>query len=196
MLLSEVVEASARVRATSSRKNKINILAELLEQAEPQELAQVVAWLSGELIQGRIGTGWRTLTALEVVSTGSPGLTVETVDNFFDQLAGVGGSGSAARRQELLADLFGAATGAEHDFLIRLLTGEMRQGALTAIVAEAVAAAYDVPIAAVRRAHMLSGRLPVTAVGGAPPPPPRRGAGPRPRRRPPPPPPAPPPPPP
>ncbi|MFE3023711.1 ATP-dependent DNA ligase [Nocardia tengchongensis] len=171
MLLSEVVEASAGVRATSSRKNKINILAELLKHAEPQELAQVVAWLSGELTQGRIGTGWRTLTALEVVSTDSPNLTVETVDNFFDQLAGVGGSGSAARRQELLADLFGAATGAEHDFLIRLLTGEMRQGALTAIVAEAVAAAYDVPIATVRRAHMLSGRLPVTAVaartGGA-----------------------------
>ncbi|MEV6100613.1 ATP-dependent DNA ligase [Nocardia sp. NPDC051981] len=164
MLLSDVVEASQGVRATSSRKNKIKIFADLLKQAAPQELAQVVAWLSGELPQGRIGTGWRTLTTLAVEPAAVPTLSVDEVDTSFSELAEVGGSGSAARRQELLATLFGAATQHEHEFLLRLLTGEMRQGALTAIVAEAVAAAFDVPIEAVRRAHMLSGRLPVTAV--------------------------------
>ncbi|MVU83538.1 ATP-dependent DNA ligase [Nocardia sp. ET3-3] len=164
MLLSDVVEASRDVRATSSRKNKINVFAELLKRAAPQELAQVVAWLSGDLPQGRIGTGWRTLTTLEVESAAEPTLSVAAVDDAFSELAGVGGSGSTARRQELLTALFARTTKAEHDFLIRLLTGEMRQGALTAIVAEAVALAFDVPIAAVRRAHMLSGRLPVTAV--------------------------------
>ncbi|MTE16624.1 ATP-dependent DNA ligase [Nocardia aurantiaca] len=164
MLLSDVVEASQGVRATSSRKNKINIFAELLKRAAPQELAQVVAWLSGDLSQGRIGTGWRTLTTLDIESARSPTLSVNDVDEFFGELAEVGGSGSAARRQELLGALFGAATKDEHDFLLRLLTGEMRQGALTAIVAEAVAVAFAVPIATVRRAHMLSGRLPVTAL--------------------------------
>ncbi|MEC3919676.1 ATP-dependent DNA ligase [Nocardia sp. CDC160] len=164
MLLSEVVDASREVRATSSRKNKINIFAELLKRAEVGELAQVVAWLSGDLLQGRIGTGWRTLTTLAVESAAAPALSVDEVDKSFGALAEVGGSGSAARRQELLTTLFAAATPEERDFLIRLLTGEMRQGALTAIVAEAVAVAFEVPIAAVRRAHMLSGRLPVTAV--------------------------------
>lgn len=164
VLLSEVVEASLAVRATSSRKTKINTCAELLRHAAPGELAQVVAWLSGELSQGRIGTGWRTLTTMEVTPAATPTLTVEQVDAVFTDLAEVRGSGSTAERKTLLAGLFGAATAAEHDFLIRLLTGEMRQGALTALVAEAVAVAFDVPSEAVRRAHMLSGRLPVTAL--------------------------------
>ncbi|GAB4589503.1 ATP-dependent DNA ligase [Nocardia sp. IFM 10818] len=171
MLLSDVVEASAAVRATSSRKNKIKVFAELLDATAPDELAQVVAWLSGELPQGRIGTGWRTLTAMAAPAATAATLTVGAVDAVFTELAAVSGNGSTARRRELLATLFTAATRDEHDFLLRLLTGEMRQGALTAIVAEAVAVAFEVPIEAVRRAHMLSGRLPVTAVaaraGGA-----------------------------
>lgn len=171
VLLSQVVQASQTVRATSSRKIKIRTFADLLAMTEPQELAQVVAWISGELLQGRIGTGWRTLTALEVPAAESASLSVEDVDRVFTELAGVSGNGSAARRKELLEQLFAASTKDEHDFLLRLLTGEMRQGALTAIVAEAVAVAFEVPIAVVRRAHMLSGRLPVTALaartGGA-----------------------------
>ncbi|MFB7721876.1 ATP-dependent DNA ligase [Nocardia sp. NPDC056100] len=167
MYLSQVVEALRAVRATSSRKIKIATLAELLGQAGPDELAQVVAWVSGELPQGRIGTGWRTLTTMEVESAADSTLTVGEADRVFTELAGVGGSGSTARRRELLAKLFSAATSEEHDFVLRLLTGEMRQGALTAIVAEAVAKAFEVPIDAVRRAHMLSGRLPVTAVAAS-----------------------------
>ncbi|RDI52118.1 ATP-dependent DNA ligase [Nocardia mexicana] len=172
MLLSQVVAASQAVRATSSRKTKIATLAELLGYAGPDELAQVVAWVSGDLLQGRIGTGWRTLVAIAVDPAAEPSLTVPAVDAALSELAGTGGSGSAARRQELLEGLLSAATAEERDFLVRLLTGELRQGALTAIVAEAVAVAAEVPVDLVRRAHMLSGRLPVTAAaamtGGAP----------------------------
>ncbi|WP_067568606.1 ATP-dependent DNA ligase [Nocardia acidivorans] len=167
MHLSRVVEALRAVRATSSRKTKINTLAELLELAAPEELAQVVAWVSGELLQGRIGTGWRTLTTMEVVAATESTLTIDRVDRAFTELTTIGGSGSTARRRELLEQLFTAATADEHDFLLRLLTGEMRQGALTAIVAEAVARAFAVPIESVRRAHMLSGRLPVTALAAS-----------------------------
>ncbi|MEV6774295.1 ATP-dependent DNA ligase [Nocardia sp. NPDC051030] len=171
MLLSDVVEASQSVRATSSRKKKIAVLAELLRRAEPGELAQVVAWVSGELPQGRIGTGWRTLMAMEVAPAEAATLPVGEVDRVFTELAAVSGNGSTARRKELLGSLFTAATKDEHEFLVRLLGGEMRQGALTAIVAEAVAVAFEVPVEQVRRAHMLSGRLPVTALaartGGA-----------------------------
>ncbi|MBB5914294.1 DNA ligase-1 [Nocardia transvalensis] len=171
MLLSRVVEASDAVRATTSRKSKIATLAGLLGQAGPDELAQIVAWVSGELVQGRIGTGWRTLTGLDVAPATEPSLTVPAVDALFDELAGTSGAGSAARRKELLTDLLSAATAPEREFLVRLLTGELRQGALSAIVAEAVAVAAEVPVDLVRRAHMLSGQLPVTAAaaltGGA-----------------------------
>jgi DNA ligase-1 len=171
VLLSQVVEASQIVRATSARKTKIAALAGLLAQAGAGELAPVVAWVSGESRQGRTGTGWRTLMAIAADPATEPALTVAAVDRAFDELAQVAGTGSAARRREVLVALLSAATAAERDFLIRLLTGELRQGALTAIVAEAVAVAAEVPVELVRRAHMLSGQLPVAAVaamrGGA-----------------------------
>ena len=59
----------------------------------------------------------------------------------------------------------------ERWFFVRLLGGELRQGALAGVMADAVAKAADVPAKAVRRAHMLGGRLDDTAVvaltGGA-----------------------------
>ncbi|MFI6045914.1 ATP-dependent DNA ligase [Nocardia sp. NPDC051321] len=164
MLFSHVVQASETVRATRSRKTKIATFAELLIAAAPDELAPVVAWASGELRQGRIGTGWRTLTAVDTTPAAVATLTVSAVDAALTELAGTAGAGSAARRKALLAALWTAATSAEQAFLLRLLTGELRQGALTAIVGEAVAVAAGVPADLVRRAYMLSGQLPVTAI--------------------------------
>ncbi len=172
VLFSDVVVASETVRATRSRKTKIATLAQLLTSAAPEELAPVVAWASGELLQGRIGTGWRTLTTLDSAPAPVATLSVPAVHAALSDLAGTSGAGSAVRRKELLAALWSAATAEEQNFLVRLLTGELRQGALTAVVAEAVAVAAGVPPDLVRRAYMLSGRLPVTAVaaltGGAP----------------------------
>src|SRR3712207_2355276 len=51
----------------------------------------------------------------------------------------------------------------EQRFLVRLLTGELRQGALEGVVLDAIATAADVPAPAARRAFMLSGSLPETA---------------------------------
>ncbi len=59
--------------------------------------------------------------------------------------------------------MLAAATADEQRFLVRLLTGELRQGALEGVVLDAVAGAAEVPAASVRRAFMLSGRLPLTA---------------------------------
>lgn len=171
MLFSDVVAASAAVRETRSRKAKTAAIARVLGSADPAEIEPIVAWLSGELRQGRIGTGWRTVTALEVAPGERPVLGVGAVDAAFTELAAVTGPGSAARRKELLTALFGAATAEEKSFLLRLLTGELRQGALTAVVLEAVAAATGAEPELVRRAYMLSGQLPVTAAaavaGGA-----------------------------
>src|SRR5690606_32116527 len=68
-------------------------------------------------------------------------------------------------------ELLGRATPEEADLLRRLLVGELRQGALEALVAEAVARAEGVPVPLVRRAAMLAGDLPAVATlapeGGA-----------------------------
>ncbi|RBY77258.1 ATP-dependent DNA ligase [Geodermatophilus sp. TF02-6] len=163
MLLADVVAASAAVAATRSRGAKAAAVAELLRRAGAEEVPPVTAWLAGEPLQGRIGVGWRTLSRLAHDPAPGPALTVAAVDRALTELAATAGPGSAARRKAALGELFCAATADEQRFLVRLLTGELRQGALEGVVLDAVAAAAGVPAAHVRRAFMLSGSLPQTA---------------------------------
>ncbi|MTD54210.1 ATP-dependent DNA ligase [Amycolatopsis pithecellobii] len=163
MFLADVVNASAELAATRSRKAKIATLAGLINRAGQGELPAVVAFLTGQPSQGRIGTGWRTLAELGAPAARGPTLTVAEVDAALGEVAGIAGSGSAKRRAEALHGLFARATEDEQYFLFRLLTGELRQGALEGVMIDAIAAAAEVPGEAVRRAFMLSGQLPVTA---------------------------------
>ncbi|HET9140573.1 ATP-dependent DNA ligase [Actinophytocola sp.] len=172
MLFAEVVATSEAVAATRSRLTKVSALAALLRRAEgAPEVETVVAFLAGAPRQGRIGAGWRTLVELDIPPAAGPDLTVHRVDELLDAVARTSGKGSGARRAELLGALFGAATADEQRFLHHLLTGELRQGALEGVMLDAIAAAGEVPAESVRRAFMLSGRLPATAAaalsGGA-----------------------------
>jgi DNA ligase-1 len=164
VLFADVVATSATVAATRSRLTKVDALAGLLKRArDPDEIETVVAFLAGAPRQGRIGAGWRTLVELKVPPAESAGLTVRQVDEALDAVSRTGGKGSTSRRTELLGGLYGAATRDEQHFLLRLLTGELRQGALEGIMLDAIASAAGIPGEAVRRAFMLSGRLSATA---------------------------------
>jgi DNA ligase-1 len=163
VLLTEVVAASAAVTGTRSRTAKARAIAALLRDAIPDEVQPVSAWLAGDIRQGRLGVGWRTLAARTTDPAEIPTLTVGAVDDALTELAVAVGPGSVARRDTVLTGLFTAATADEQHFLVRLLTGELRQGALEGVVLDAVAMAAEVPAASVRRAFMLSGRLPHTA---------------------------------
>jgi DNA ligase 1 len=163
VLLADVLTASAAVAATRSRTAKATAIADLLRRAGADEIEQVTAWLAGETRQGRLGVGWRTLSRMAGAPAAAPSLTVDAVDRALSELAATAGPGSAARRDATLAALLSAATADEQQFLVRLLTGELRQGALEGVMLDAVASAADVPAANVRRAFMLSGRLPQTA---------------------------------
>jgi DNA ligase 1 len=172
VLFADVVAASAAVAATRSRTAKATAIADLLRRADSDEVRPVTAWLAGDTLQGRLGVGWRTLTRLEHDPAGSPQLTVADVDRALTELAGTTGTGSTARRESVLEQLFTGATADEQRFLVRLLTGELRQGALEGVVLDAIATAADVPAATVRRAFMLAGSLAETAAtaldGGTP----------------------------
>ena len=163
MLLVEVARASVEVGAASARRAKIARLADALRLAgtaeDPRVVTAVVAWLSGELPQRQIGVGWAALRSLPEPAA-EPSLSVRDVDAAFAAIGTVSGTGSQARRADLLAGVFAAATETEQTFLRRLLGGELRQGALIGVMAEAVGRATDLPAAAVRRAAMLGGELP------------------------------------
>jgi DNA ligase 1 len=158
--LAELVRTSERVSTTAARKPKVRELAALLQSLSPEEIAIGVHYLSGEIPQGKIGVGFSTVrTAASTRPADKETLSVGEVDRRLTELAGMRGSGSAARRAQALAELFSRATETEQQFLLRLLIGELRQGALAGVMIEAIAAAASLPIAKVRRAAMYSGSL-------------------------------------
>lgn len=163
MQLAEIAAASAEIGATSSRTAKIALVATALRRAEPDEIAVVVAWLSGELPQRQIGVGWAGLRDLPPPAADAT-LTVAAVHAMLTEIKEIAGKGSKNRRAQRVLDLFAAATEAEQRFLRRLLSGELRQGALAGVMADAVAKAAGLPAAAVRRAAMLAGDLSEVAV--------------------------------
>jgi DNA ligase-1 len=176
VLLTDLVDASAAVAGTSARSAKIEQIAALLRQVPPGEVKVAVAFLSGEILQGQIGVGYAALGGLLRVGAGvrddpgvpeagsaAPALTLTDVDVAFEAIGAVAGPGSQAERRRLLAEFFGRATEREREFLVRLLAGDLGQGALEGIMTDAVARAAGVPAEEVRRAHQLGGSLPEVA---------------------------------
>src|SRR5690606_16370435 len=163
MMLSELVTTAAEVGATSSRLVKIDALARLLARADPEEIAPLVGLLQAAPRQGRLGVGWRGISALSVTHAGTASLSIADVDRTLDAIAAASGAGSATARTELLTALAARATAEEWDFLVRAMLGELRTGALAGVLLDAIARASEREQAVVRRAAMLSGDLGETA---------------------------------
>ncbi|NEA47879.1 ATP-dependent DNA ligase [Streptomyces sp. SID10815] len=158
MLLARLAQVSREVAATSARSRKTALLAELFREAEADDVPIVIPYLAGRLPQGRLGVGWKVLGRRSAPAA-EPSLTVAAVDALLSELGTVSGPGSQAERTRLVGALMSAATEDEQRFLLGLLTGEVRQGALDAVAVEGLALATEAPAADVRRAVMLAGSL-------------------------------------
>jgi ATP-dependent DNA ligase I len=162
VLLAEIAGVSRAVATTSARLAKIETLANALREAGPLEVPIAVAYLSGELPQRQIGIGWAALRS-GFTPAATATLSLTEVDAGFTAIGAISGKGSTAARKALVGELFERATQDEQRFLVGLLSGELRQGALEGVMTEAVARAATVPVAEVRRAMMLRGSLGVVA---------------------------------
>jgi DNA ligase-1 len=156
MLLRDLVETSAVVAATRSRKAKVAALAERLAQARVDELPVVTAYLGGTILQRRTGVGWRGLSSLPAPAD-EPTVSALELHETLARLAAMSGTGSQEARADGVRRLFDRLTADEQRWLRSVMTGNVRQGALDALVQEAIAAASGVRLAAVRRAAMLAG---------------------------------------
>ena len=165
MNLDALVTVSDETAATRSRTQKVELLARCLRELAPSERETGVAWLSGALPGGKLGLGPATVHSLRGVPPAAAStLTIGAASERLESLKSLAGKGAARRRQAALAELFGLATAPEQSFLARLLVGELRQGALEGVMADAIAAAAELPAADVRRAIMLAGAIaPVAA---------------------------------
>ncbi len=160
----DLVDASSRIAGDRSRLAKVKALAAFLRTLAGDEIAIAVHYLTGALPQGKIGLGYRSLRqAADLPPAAAPTLSLAEVDAAMARIAGERGAGSSAQRTAILADLFARATAAEQDFVLRLVVGELRQGAVEGVMVDAIAAASGLPVASVRRAAMLAGGLGVLA---------------------------------
>ena len=163
--LRDLVDTSGAVAGTRSRLEKVDRLAALLRTLAPDEVRPAVSYLAGVVPQGKLGIGWATLSAAGAGAAEGEPLTVRDLDDALTELAATSGRGSSAARRRQLDQLIARTSGDERDFLLRLLGGELRQGALEGIMVEAVARAASVEPARVRRAFMLAGDLGRVAEG-------------------------------
>jgi DNA ligase-1 len=165
-LLATLVATSAQVAATSARSAKTRLLADCLRGMSADELEVAVLYLSGEIRQGRIGIGPSALRDCMAGAAADPSLELVEVDRMLADLAAIRGSGSGAKRASALRTLFGRATRAEQEFLLRLLVGELRQGALAGVMIDAIAAVTQLATGEVRRAAMYESNLGAIARAG------------------------------
>jgi DNA ligase-1 len=158
MRFADLAATTEAVRATGGRREKVERLAEALRALDPAEVAAGSQYLAGEPGGRVLGVGWAALRERPPAAA-EPELSVADVDAALGRLAGLSGPGSQAARRAELAALLARATESEQAFLVALMLGDLRQGALAAVVADAVARAAGVPPADVRRALMLRGDL-------------------------------------
>ncbi len=83
-------------------------------------------------------------------------ITLRDVGNAFDQIAE---TRTAAAKAALLKSLLQRATALEAKYILKIITGELRIGLKESLVEEAIAKAYDQPLARVQRANMLLGDI-------------------------------------
>ncbi|MDQ3690793.1 MAG: ATP-dependent DNA ligase [Chloroflexota bacterium] len=185
----DLAAAAAAVGATRSKNAKRDLLAAHLRGLPPTDLAAACAFFAGRPLvdpTAKLGMGWVQQSAALVRASGADedatrtaylrhsdfgdsagellaardpsgsGLTVADVAGAFAAIATARGS---EQRIGLLAGLFGRATSDEARFIGRISSRETRIGLREGLLEEAVATAFDADLAAVRRAHMLTGEI-------------------------------------
>ncbi|RKQ87616.1 DNA ligase-1 [Solirubrobacter pauli] len=159
MLFAELAAATEDVRAQPSRLAKVERIADALRALDADERVAGTSYLAGSPRQRVLGVGWASLRDDPPPPAEAPSLTVAEVDGVLAHVASLSGAGSVAARRAALGGLMARATASEQAFLRNLVLGDIRQGALGAVVGDAVAKAAGVPVKQVRRALMLRGDL-------------------------------------
>jgi DNA ligase-1 len=172
-LFADFAALGRRLERARGRLDKRDEVARYLRGLAPEEVATAVAFLTGRAFPSsdpRV-LNVRGLPAPAAAEGAGPPLTIAAVAEAFSEVAAATGAGARRTRDARLARLAARAAPEERDFLARIIFGEMRTGVSEGLVLEAIAAAWQVDLAAARRAALFLGDLSAVAVlaaaGGA-----------------------------
>jgi len=167
----EFAEVCRKLESTTKRTEKVAYLVNFLKKLDRVEVASAVSFTTGrpfpESDQRALDVGRQTVWKIHR-STGQSALvqapvTILEVYQTFEKIANASGPGSRQRKETLLNTLLGRLSREEADYLMRIVFGEMRIGAVEGVVLDAVAEASSINLDKVRRANMLLGSLPKVA---------------------------------
>jgi DNA ligase-1 len=97
--------------------------------------------------------------AAELLEKRAPLESTLSVTEVGAALARIAGVSKAAAKSAALEELLRRATTVEAKYIIKIITGDLRIGLKESLVEEAIARAYDAPLADVQRANLLLGDL-------------------------------------
>src|SRR6202050_2123614 len=185
----EFVKTCDAVAATTKRTEKVRLVAELLRNASAEDAGKMAIFLTGIVFPRHeervLGVGGSSVSKLIVALAGprakdlhkayrahgdlgdvaeqllagqnnNPGISVSELSAAFEKLPTLR---NQADKLEILETLFRRATPGEAKYIVKIMTGDMRIGLKESQVEEAIAKAFDRPIASVRRANMLLGDI-------------------------------------
>ena len=167
ILFSEFASACRRIGATSKRTLKVKVLANFLRTLRPDEVVPAVTFFSGHVFPGAdervLDVGGQTVWKMDRKSNQSTLMfqpaTLLDVYETFDRIAKATGSGSRQKKGSLVETLLGRLDTSDTEYLLRIIFGEMRIGAVEGVMLDAIAAASSIQLETVRRAYMLLGDL-------------------------------------
>ncbi|MEM2187528.1 MAG: hypothetical protein QXT37_11165, partial [Thermofilaceae archaeon] len=138
MLFEELVKLAKLLESTSSRNEKVAMLAAALRGLDPAEAAIVVRLLTGEIFPAyadlELGVGYSLLSEAVssvrgVVPLERRKLTVREVYEALERVAGINGEDSRRRKLRVLQSLLVDMDPEEVEMLARFIFGEPRLGA-------------------------------------------------------------------
>jgi DNA ligase-1 len=152
----ELAALGRRLERLRGRLDKQREVAAFLRSLDAEEVPLAVAFLAGR----PFATSDPRVLGVRGLGRGGPDggapmppLTLNDVADAFGQVAAAAGAGSRRARDARLAELSARASSDEHEFLNRIIGGEMRTGVSEGLLLEAIAAAWS---AAVSRATVCS----------------------------------------
>src|SRR5882672_6859052 len=185
----DFVKIADAVGATTKKLEKLRLISEFFKSLNASDAALAARFLSAHAFAGyderTLGVGGATLSRVIAEAAGRAGeslgiayrkhgdlgsmaeellhgrnrdadLPLADVATLFEELA-------AARVQvqkaELLANAFSRASAGDVKYIVKIITGDLRIGSKESLVEEAIARAFERPLAEVRRANMMTGDI-------------------------------------
>jgi DNA ligase 1 len=188
------VDTANAIGATTKKTEKIHLIGKLLTSLDPSDGARAALFLTGHAFPGHdertLGVGGANLSRVIAELAGSTpdnlgnayrqhgdlgdmaeqllretnrdgDLTLADVAKLFDDLTT---ARTQVQKTALLRKALTSAGAGDVKYVVKIITGDLRIGSKESLVEEAIAKAFERPLADVRRANMLTGDIGETLV--------------------------------